>query len=148
MNQSVKLLLVVGLLALMLIVQRLSPDTDTRSTTAPKGQPLAVGQVIEGKTDRVVDGDSLYLRGHKKQIRLWAVDAPETNEAGYNAARSQLERLALGKHLRCQIQDIDKYGRTVARCEDKSGKDLNRAMLTSGTAQEYCRWSKNFYGYC
>lgn len=132
----------------MLIVQRLSPDTGTHSTAASDKQSLAVGQVLEGKTDRVVDGDSLYLRGHKKQIRLWAVDAPETNEAGYNAARSQLERIAASKHLRCYIKDIDKYGRTVARCEDETGKDLNRAMLASGTAQEYCRWSKNFYGYC
>ncbi len=148
MNQSVKLLLVTGLVALMLIVQRLSPDTDTRSTAASGGQPLVVGQVLTGKTDRVVDGDSLYLRGHKKQVRLWAVDAPESSEEGYNAARSQLQRLAQGKRLSCQIKDIDKYGRTVARCEDEGGKDLNRAMLASGTAREYCRWSKNFYGYC
>lgn len=148
MNQSLKLLLVIGLLALLLITQRLSPDAETGSASVSAGQSLAVGQTIEGKTDRVVDGDSLYLRGHKKQVRLWAVDAPETNEAGYNAARSELQRLALGKDLRCHIQDIDKYGRTVARCEDEEGKDLNAAMLASGTAQEYCRWSKNFYGYC
>ncbi|MFK7730513.1 MAG: thermonuclease family protein [Pseudomonadales bacterium] len=148
MNQGVKSLLVIGLLALMLIVQRLSPDEETSASPVPAGQSLAVGQVIEGKTDRVVDGDSLYLQGHKKQVRLWAVDAPETSEAGYKSARAQLEKLALGEHLRCHIQDIDKYGRTVARCEDEKGRDLNRAMLASGAAQEYCRWSKNFYGYC
>ncbi len=147
MNQRVKLLVIIGLLALMLVVQRLSPDSDTAAASTGQSS-LAVGQTIEGKTDRVVDGDSLYLRGHKKQIRLWAVDAPETSESGYNAARSQLQRLAHGKRLRCHVQDIDKYGRTVARCEDEAGKDLNQAMLASGTAKEYCRWSKNFYGYC
>lgn len=146
MNQNLKLLLIIGLLGLMLVIQRLSPDNET--VAASSGQSLTVGDIIEGKTDRVVDGDSLYLYGHKKQIRLWAVDAPETNESGYNAARSELQRLAQGQRLRCQIKDIDKYGRTVARCEDAAGKDINRAMLSSGTAQEYCRWSKNFYGYC
>jgi len=146
MNQRVKLLLVIGLLGLMLIVQRLSPESGIAEGSS--AQALEVGQILEGKTDRVVDGDSLYLHGYKKQVRLWAVDAPETNEAGFNEARSQLKQLALGKRLRCHVQDIDKYGRTVARCEDEAGKDLNRAMLGSGTAKEYCRWSKNFYGYC
>ena len=38
----------------------------------------------------VVDGDSLYLQGIKKQIRLWGVDAPERNEKGFKQATAAL----------------------------------------------------------
>lgn len=149
MKLNAKTLIAVALLALLVLVQRLDPQTDSHSPTRTQSPSKAnVQEPLSGKVHRVVDGDSLYLRGHKKQIRLWAVDAPETSEAGYQRAKDQLKSLAMGQHLSCYVQDVDKYGRTVARCEDKSGRDINKAMLDSGKANEYCRFSKNFYGHC
>ena len=101
----------------------------------------------------VVDGDSLYLVGVQKQIRLWGVDAPELKEPGYFAARNALIKKVKGKRLRCVTQDHDRYGRIVARCfmaasNNKLALDINEWMLKSRTAKEYCYFTKGFYGYC
>ncbi len=101
----------------------------------------------------VVDGDSLYLVGVQKQIRLWGVDAPELKEPGYFAARNALIKKVKGKRLRCVTQDHDRYGRIVARCfmaasNNKPALDINEWMLKSRTAKEYCYFTKGFYGYC
>ncbi len=106
------------------------------------------GEPFSGQVRYVVDGDSLYLHGLKKQIRLWGINAPERNEPGYKQATRQLRSLTLHKHLTCYRQDTDKYGRTVARCENKNGEDISRSMLESGKAKEYCWFSKGFYGSC
>jgi endonuclease YncB( thermonuclease family) len=105
----------------------------------------------QGRCTRVVDGDSLYLASLKTQIRLWGVDAPERNEAGYQTAKDQLKALALQKELNCEQVDIDKYGRIVARCvvTAATGKtEINRAMIASGAAKEYCYFSRGYYGHC
>lgn len=144
-----KPLMIAAILGVLVLVQRLAPDTaDVSQNVSLESESIGSSQMISGKVERVVDGDSLYVRGAKKQIRLWAVDAPEKSEAGYDAARDELKRLAYGKVLQCVVRDIDKYGRTVARCEDAQGRDINKAMLASGKAQEYCRFSRNYYGFC
>ena len=101
----------------------------------------------------VVDGDSLYLRGLKKQIRLWGVDAPERDEVGYQQAKNALRDSAQGQSLQCVKKEFDKYGRIVARCftrTEKEGhwREINRAMIHGGTTKEYCRFSRGFYGHC
>ncbi len=110
-------------------------------------QPLA-GESFSGQVRYVVDGDSLYLHGVEQQIRLWGINAPERDERGYKQATRQLRFFALHKHVTCYRQDTDKYGRTVARCENSSGEDISRSMLESGKAKEYCWFSKGFYGTC
>jgi len=107
---------------------------------------------IAGRCERVVDGDSLYIAGHKAQVRLWGVDAPERGERGYLLAKDTLSALAKGNKLHCTIKDIDKYQRAVARCfvqkSDNAQLELNRALLEAGVAREYCWFSKGFYGFC
>ncbi|MBT8148948.1 MAG: thermonuclease family protein [Pseudomonadales bacterium] len=114
---------------------------------------------ITGLCTHVVDGDSLYLQGHKSQVRLWGVDAPERNERGYAAAKAALRELAQGRTLHCEQQDIDKYKRVVARCfithssdeqkpSPRKGREINRLLIERGVASEYCWFSKGFYGHC
>ena len=100
---------------------------------------------IQGRVRYIVDGDSLYINGHKPQIRLWGVDAPEQSESGFKAATTTLTRFAKDRHISCRLIDTDKYGRTVARCFLKDGREINRLMIESGTASEYLRFSKGFY---
>lgn len=101
----------------------------------------------------VVDGDSLYLGGIKKQIRLWGVDAPERDEDGYQEATRALRILVDSKPIQCVQKDVDKYGRIVARCFVRADgsdfwNDVNQTMIEEGTAEEYCRFSRGFYGHC
>ena len=100
---------------------------------------------IKGVVRYVVDGDSLYLSRYKPQVRLWGVDAPEKGQSGFNAATEQLKRLADGKKITCKVIDHDRYGRTVARCFLSDGQEINAAMIGSGTAKEYRRFTKGFY---
>lgn len=105
---------------------------------------LKSDQII-GQVRHVVDGDSLYLKGYQPQIRLWGVDASEKGETGFHAAKNALWSFAMHQFLTCQIVDIDRYGRRVARCFLKNGREVNRLMIESGTATEYRRYSKGFY---
>jgi len=119
-----------------------------RSNKNPGAKP-ASAERYTAECYRVVDGDSLYLKGLETQIRLWGVDAPERDEPGYEAARNSLRRLALGRELRCETKDIDKYDRIVARCFDAvSGLELNREQIRRKVAKEYCYFTQNYYGYC
>jgi len=93
----------------------------------------------------VVDGDSLYLRGRKQQVRLWGVDAPERDVAGFERATAVLSRLTQGQRITCREVDQDRYGRSVARCFLPDGREINRLMIESGTAREYRHFTKGFY---
>jgi len=125
-------------------------DSQSANDASAEQQILPKGLSFEnqGKCRRVVDGDSLYVAGQDKQIRLWGVDAPETDEAGYQKAKDKLNKLAFNQKISCATQDIDKYGRIVARCFLPDGREINRLLLASGVSQEYCRFTKNYYGYC
>ena len=101
---------------------------------------------IKGRVSYVVDGDSLYLKGHKAQVRLWGVDAPERGESGFQAATDALYRMAHGQRVTCRVIEPDKYGRNVARCFLPDGREINRMMIEGGTVREYRRFSKGFYG--
>ena len=106
--------------------------------------PPVMGEV-SGSVRYVVDGDSLYINGYEPQIRLWGVDAPESDERGFKDATETLKRLALKKAVTCQRVDTDQYGRTVARCFLNDGREVNAEMIASGTAVEYHHFSKGFY---
>lgn len=102
----------------------------------------------QGVVSRVVDGDSLYLRGEKTQIRLFGVDAPEVDDQGYQGSKDFLRNLTFGKSLICREVTRDKYARIVARCFLGDGREVNALMLDAPYTQEYCRFSKNAYGRC
>ena len=101
----------------------------------------------QGQVRHVVDGDSLYIKGIDTQIRLWGVDAPEREESGYNSAKDKLSALAMRRQIGCIKKDIDKYGRYIARCFI-GDVEINRELIASGVSQEYCRFTRNYYGYC
>lgn len=100
-----------------------------------------------GMVSYVIDGDTLILKNRTK-LRLWGVDAPETGEQGAYQATSYLKDLVDQKRIIFTKIDIDKYGRTVARIYLKDGRDVNRLMIESRHATEYCKYSKNYFGNC
>ena len=97
---------------------------------------------------RVVDGDTLWISSADVRIRVWGLDAPETDQPGGSAATSALPRLISGQTLTCRQHDIDRYGRIVGQCFLPDGRDITAAMIASGTAREFCRYSGNHYRTC
>ncbi len=98
-----------------------------------------------GAVSRVVDGDTFYLEGFATRIRLWGVDAPERDEEGFDAATDMLAELVAGQTLSCEQVDTDRYKRIVARCYFPDGGDLSAAMIESGAASEYQRFTDGYY---
>lgn len=104
---------------------------------------MAINETLTGKVDRVVDGDSFYLDGHK--LRLWGTDAPEVDDFGYEEARKTLHALIYGKTLTCDCVDIDRHGRSIAKCKNEDGQDIGDLMIRSGWALDYRKHTHGFY---
>jgi len=99
---------------------------------------------------RAGDGDSFMVGD--REVRLFGIDAPEFSQyckrAGQDwpcgaEAAERLSRLIMGKDVRCVAMDTDQYGRTVARCT-VDGTDINRAMVASGFAVAFRRYSTEY----
>lgn len=113
---------------------------DGNAPLEPKRQRGAVGYVF--------DGDTLRLRGgQESRLRLWGVDAPETDQKGFHEAKIALERITLNRKITFIEIDRDRYGRIVARVFLSDGREVNRMMIESGTVKEYRRFSKGFYSW-
>jgi micrococcal nuclease len=113
--------------------------------------PAAVaqqGSELEARVSKILDGDTFTLRGESRRIRVWGLDAPEWDQEGGSTATAALRGLISGKSLRCGVVDTDRYGRLVAQCFLPDGRDIAAEMIRSGTATEYCRYLRGFYGTC
>jgi len=100
---------------------------------------------------RVVDGDTLELRGEK--LRLQGIDAPELAQtceakgqpvACGKLAAEHLDDLIGARTLSCAVKGRDRYGRGLARCE-ASGRDVAEAMARDNWAVADRRYSKGRY---
>ena len=103
---------------------------------------------FSGTVTRVVDGDTFHITGQDVRIRVWGLDAPETGTYGGSAATNAMFNLVSGERLTCRKRDVDRYGRIVGQCFLADGRDITGAMISGGTAREYCRYSGNHYGTC
>lgn len=104
--------------------------------------------IIACTAPSVHDGDT--LRCGSDRIRLFGVDAPEVRKGKTPAepfayeARDELFRLTRGR-VGCRQVDQDRYGRIVAKCWSSASPDINAALIRSGYATEYRRYSKGLY---
>lgn len=109
---------------------------------------IALAAVIACTAPNVHDGDT--LRCGADRVRLFGVDAPEVARGQVPAqplayeARDELIRLTRGR-VGCRIVDHDRYGRLVGRCWSDATSDINAALIRSGLATEYRRYSKGAY---
>lgn len=102
--------------------------------------PIAFAEEIDAVTvcDWVIDGDTFDTTSGER-IRLADIDAPESGEAGYSAAKNALIDLIYGKTVYLDIDDIyetDPYGRLVCvvyiRYSSTHYKNVNKALLNEG----------------
>ena len=68
---------------------------------------------FSGRVTRIVDGDTFWISSRTVRIRVWGLDAPETNQPGGAAATAAMTRLVGGQTLHCRQRDIDRFGRIV-----------------------------------
>ena len=106
-------------------------------------------KIINGKA-KIIDGDTIHIGNNK--IRLYGIDAPEINqtctiekiiwECGFESSQA-LESMILEKEVQCEIVDIDRYKRFVAKCFVKN-INLNQYMVQNGWAVAYRYYSDDF----
>ncbi|WP_376871680.1 thermonuclease family protein [Albirhodobacter sp. R86504] len=99
---------------------------------------------------RVIDGDTLDLDGTR--VRLFGIDAPEQNQTCADArgkrwecgafATQSLRALVQGR-VSCEPVEMDRYGRTVARCFN-GAQDINAQMVAQGAAFAYRKYSDDY----
>ena len=114
----------------------------------------------EGVVKKVVDGDTVQVitsEGTRLKIRLYGIDAPEISHVnektgvvskpgqpyGEEAYRA-LESKVLGKRVKVQIMDIDRYHRIVAVLY-LDNRDINREMVRQGYAWAYREYLRGPY---
>ena len=76
---------------------------------------------------------------------MWGLDAPEWNAPGGTDATRALQRLAQGKTLVCDDMGRDRYGRILGRCRLPDGRSLTMAMIETGTAREFLRYTHGYF---
>lgn len=108
--------------------------------------PAGSGTVWAGRAD-VLDGDTIEVRG--RRIRLHGIDAPENDQVCDRNGRpwrcGQEATAALRRHLggrtvACTELDVDRHGRSVARCT-LDGQDVSAWLVRNGWAVAYRRYS-------
>lgn len=110
--------------------------------------PILAAAIIACTAPKVHDGDT--LRCGAESVRLFGVDAPEVRRGQTPAepyaydARDELIRLTRGR-VGCRFVERDRYGRFVGRCWSSASPDLNAAVIRSGYAREYRRYSRGRY---
>lgn len=103
---------------------------------------LAASLSYVGLVERVIDGDTISLKladGRAIRVRLSEIDAPENGQPFGTDSKRELMRLVAGRKVIARVNDIDRYGRSVARL-DRSGVDVNAEMVRTGAAWAYTRY--------
>jgi endonuclease YncB( thermonuclease family) len=100
----------------------------------------------------IIDGDTLEIHGTR--IRLWGIDAPESNQlcrgddsnqyrCGAKAA-NELDAFIARRPVDCSPVGLDQYRRTVAVCSI-DGVDLGEWLVGKGLALDWPKYSKGKY---
>ncbi len=100
---------------------------------------------LSGTVVRIADGDTLTLldaSNTQHKIRLHGIDTPERGQPFGNAAREALESFVAGQRIEVDIQDTDRYGRTVGTVY-RNGQNVNLALVRGGWAWWYERYARD-----
>lgn len=102
-------------------------------------------QDFTGVVVRVMDGDSVVVENAQDmqiEIRLADIDAPERDQPYADAARDALRALVLEETVDVRFNDVDDYGRIVARLY-AGGTDVSAELLDRGLAWVYRQYARD-----
>jgi len=105
--------------------------------------PVATANAWQGEVVKVLDGDTVQVKKGRDvvSVRLYGVDCPEKRQSFGQQATEFTAKQVLGKKVRVERMDTDRYGRTVGLIS-AGGKLLNRELVRAGCAwtyETYCR---------
>lgn len=94
----------------------------------------------------VSDGDTFTCftdENEQVKVRLAEIDAPEMNQPYGDLSKQSLYSLISSEMVRLDVQDTDRYGRTVARVKRVDGVDVNAEQIRLGAAWAYPKYLKD-----
>lgn len=117
-------------------------------------------RTVTGMVTKVSDGDTIHLTTPEQtilKVRLYGIDAPETdkinNHTGHINIPGQpygdeswkaLENKIMGKKVKVDILDIDKYRRMVGMIY-LNDRNINLEMIREGYAEAFIEYLKEPY---
>jgi endonuclease YncB( thermonuclease family) len=125
-------------------LERVADTCDAQPKFTQQRPPKAGDEgVLFGPFVSTIDGDSFKVKvqGAIMDVRMLGIDAPEIDQPFGKEARSILDELIRNQLLVLVFDDVDRYGRIVARAW-VADVDINREMISRGAAwfdSEYAR---------
>jgi endonuclease YncB( thermonuclease family) len=107
--------------------------------------PVEPGQEFRAQIVEVTDGDTYLARrsdGQTATIRLFGVDAPETNQPYGIRAMKKARQYIGGRTVRVTVEEIGAYGRAVARVRVDGG-NLGPLLVQKGLGWWYREYAPN-----
>lgn len=100
---------------------------------------------IHGHVQRVKDGDTVVVFTERVTVtvRIWGIDAPESDQPyGPHASRA-VRKVAKGKPCRLIVRDRDRYGRVIGRVITTGERklDVGLSLVHSGYAWACTRYA-------
>ena len=103
-------------------------------------RPPATHELIVGRAD-IIDGDTFRIG--RQKIRVWGIDAPDDERKPYGTRA--LRQVLGAQTLTCRPVGTS-YDRIVARCTDANGRDIAQAMVATGWALDWPKFSHGLHG--
>ncbi len=103
----------------------------------------AHADLFTGKISRIVDGDTVIVRGQK--VRLVAIDSPEMDQDYGEEAKRNMEAF-FKKRVVVEYYKRDRYKRIVGKIY-YNGFDLGLAQIISGYAWYVDKYEKDLSGF-
>jgi len=117
-------------------------------------------RTVTGTVTKVSDGDTIHLTTPEQtilKVRLYGIDAPETDKINDHTGQvnipgqpygdeswKALENKVMGKQVKLNILDIDKYRRMVGMIY-LDGRNINLEMVREGYAEAFIEYLKEPY---
>ena len=114
-------------------------------------------RTVTGTVAKVSDGDTIHLttpEQTKLKVRLYGIDAPETDKINNKTGKvnipgqpygdeswKALENKVMGKQVKLDILDIDKYRRMVGMIY-LNDRNINLEMIREGYAEAFIEYLK------
>ena len=117
-------------------------------------------RTVTGTVTKVSDGDTIHLTTPEQtilKVRLYGIDAPETDKINNHTGKvsipgqpygeessKTLETKIMGKKVKVDILDIDKYRRMVGMIY-LDDRNINLEMIREGYAEAFIEYLKEPY---
>ena len=103
----------------------------SRETVVESHDSMPTSRELQGSA-AVLDGEKLRIG--ETDVRLFGIVPPQLSASFGPQARAEVDSLANGQTVSCQVRDRDRDGRLLATCRNAAGNDIALELLRRGLA--------------